>query len=147
MQEDWHRLKSLSLILVIFYFCILMAILLDLASGIDRAKRNNEVRTSYGLRRTVYKVRDYFSVIMLFTIADVVASVWFTMPFFTAIGTISLVFIEAKSVYENKKGLNKGIKDLPDVLLQILKNEVKIKELTRFLEEADKETFENKDEA
>ena len=147
LQEDWHRLKSLSLILVIFYFCILMAILLDLASGIDRAKRNKEVRTSYGLRRTIYKVRDYFSVIMLFTIADVVASVWFTMPFFTAIGTISLVFIEAKSVYENKKGLNKGIKDLPDVLLQILKNEVKIKELTRFLEEADKEMFENKDEA
>ena len=58
---------------------------------------------------------------MLFTLADIVASVWFSLPFFTAVGTISIVFIEAKSVYENKKDINKGVKDLPDVLLQILK--------------------------
>ena len=75
---------------------------------------------------------------MLFTLADVVASVWFKLPFFTAVGTIAMVFIEAKSVYENKKDMNKGIKDLPDVLLQILKNKDKAEELLKFLETTSK---------
>lgn len=138
IESDWEHLKALSLVLVIFYFCILMAILVDLCAGVDKAKRNGEARTSYGLRRTIHKIRDYFSVIMLFTLADIVASVWFTMPFFTAVGTIAMVFIEAKSVYENKKDINKGIKDLPDVLLQILKNKDKTEELVDFLQTSNK---------
>ncbi len=138
IEGNWEHIKSLSFVLVIFYACILIAIFVDLSAGIEKARREGEVRTSYGYRRTVYKIRDYFSVIMLFTLADIVASIWFTMPFFTAIGTISLVFIEAKSVYENKKGLNKGIKDLPDVLLMILKDKDKLAELTKFLDENNK---------
>lgn len=134
IEEDWARFKSLALVLAIFYFCVLLAILLDLAAGLEKAKRQGEIRTSYGLRKTIFKIRDYFSVIMLFTIADVVASIWFTLPFFTAVGTIAMVFIEAKSVYENKKDVNKGIKDLPDVLFQILKNKDKSEELLKFLE-------------
>ena len=134
VNNDWLRMKSLSLVLVVFYFCILVAILVDLAAGIDKAKRNGEMRTSYGLRRTIHKIRDYFSVIMLFTLADIVASIWFTLPFFTAVGTIAMVFIEAKSVYENKKDINKGIKDLPDVLLKILKDKNKAEDLLDFLQ-------------
>lgn len=134
IDNDWSRMKSLSLVLVVFYFCILMAIFVDLCAGVDKAKRHGEIRTSYGLRRTIHKIRDYFSVIMLFTLADIVASIWFTLPFFTAVGTIAMVFIEAKSVYENKKDINKGIKDLPDVLLQILKNKDKSEELLKFLQ-------------
>lgn len=135
IENDWSRFKSLSLVLAIFYFCVLLAILVDLAAGIEKARRNEEIRTSYGLRKTICKIRDYFSVQMLFTIADIVGSVWFKLPFFTAIGTIAIVFIEAKSVYENKKDLSKGVKDLPDVLLYILKNKDKTEELLSFLEE------------
>ena len=138
IEHDWDRLRSLSLVLVVFYFCILIAIFVDLSAGVDKARRNGEIRTSYGFRRTIYKIRDYFSVIMLFTLADVVASIWFTLPFFTAVGTIAMVFIEAKSVYENKKDVNKGIKDLPDVLFQILKNKDKSEELLKFLESNNK---------
>ena len=82
INNDWARFKSLALVLAVFYFCTLLAIMVDLAAGIDKAKRHNEMRTSYGLRRTICKTRDYFSVLMLFTIADVVASVWFSLPFF-----------------------------------------------------------------
>ena len=49
-----------------------------------------------------------------------------------------MIFIEAKSVYENKKDVNKGIKDLPDVLFQILKNKDKAEELLEFLESNNK---------
>ncbi len=135
LNHDWNRLQNLSMILVIFYACVLVAILIDLASGVEKAKRKGVMRTSFGFRRTISKVKDYFSVLMLFTVADIVASVWFTLPFFTAIGTIAMVFIEARSVYENKKDLNKGIKDLPDVLLQIIKNKDKAEELIKLLDE------------
>lgn len=139
IEQNWVRLKSLALILVVFYVCILIAIFVDLCSGVERSKRQGELRTSYGFRQTIYKIKDYYSVIMLFTLADIVASVWFTMPFFTALGTIGMVFIEAKSVYENKKDLSKGIKDLPHALLHILKNKDKAEELLEFLETKSKD--------
>jgi len=120
--RDWDRLQELSLILVIFYICVLGAILIDLWSGIDRAKRENILRTSFGFRQTIKKMKDYFSVLMLFTIADVVASIWSTLPFFTAIGTIGIILVEARSVYENKKEINKGIKDLPETIVKILRD-------------------------
>lgn len=129
MAHDWARLQNLSMILAIFYLCVLGSIFVDLASGVEKAKRNGVCRTSYGFRRTINKIKDYFSVLMLFTIADVVASVWFSLPFFTAIGTIAMVFIEAKSVYENKRDANKGIKDLPDVLVNILKSRDNVSEI------------------
>lgn len=139
LTHDVQRLKGLSMILAVFYFCVLVAIFVDLGAGIDKAKRQGDIRTSYGLRRTIAKIKDYFSVLMLFTLADIVASVWFSLPFFTAVGTISIVFIEAKSVYENKKDINKGVKDLPDVLLQILKNKDKAEDLLRFLDNGKKD--------
>ncbi len=140
LEHDWNRLQNLSLILAVFYFCVLVAIFVDLAAGVEKAKRHGVMRTSFGFRRTINKIKDYFSVLMLFTVADIVASVWFSLPFFTAVGTIAMVFIEAKSVYENKKDINKGIKDLPDVLLQILRNKDKAEELLKFLEDNKNET-------
>lgn len=132
--RDWDRLHDLSLVLVVFYICVLGAILIDLWSGIDRAKRENILRTSFGFRQTIKKVKDYFSVLMLFSIADVVASVWFSLPFFSAIGTIGIIFVEARSVYENKKDVNKGIKDLPEAIARILKNKDDVKALLYSLE-------------
>ena len=145
LGQDWHRLQSLSLILAVFYFCVLAAIFVDLAAGVEKARRHGVIRTSFGFRQTINKIKDYFSVLMLFTLSDIVASVWFSLPFFTAVGTIAMVFIEAKSVYENKKDISKGIKDLPDVLLQILKNKDKAAELLDFLEK-NKQVKEKDDE-
>lgn len=132
-EKNWGRLESLSLILALFYLCVLVAILIDLISGIEKAKRKGLLRTSYGFRRTINKIKDYYSVLMLFTLADIIASIWFTMPFFTAIGAIGIVLIEARSVYENKKDINKGIKDLPFILSQVIKNKDDVKELIKFL--------------
>ena len=134
LESNYEGLKSLSFILVIFYAAVLVAIFVDLVSGVDRAKREGMKRCSDGFKRTIYKIKDYYSMLLLFTIIDVVASIWFTLPFFTAVGTIAIIFVEGKSVYENKRGLNKGIRDLPDALRQILKSKDKADELLNFLE-------------
>ena len=134
LLKDYNRLQDMAFILVIFYICILVAISIDLASGVERARREGDVSTSHGFKQTLYKIKDYYSIIILFTIIDVVASLWFTLPFFTAVGTIAIIFVEGKSVYENKRGLSKGIRDLPDALRQVLKSKNKADELLNFLE-------------
>lgn len=137
LTGDIARLKSLSFILLIFYVCVLIAIFLDLFAGVDRARREGKLRTSDGFKRTLYKVRDYYTIIVLFTILDVIASIWFSLPFFTAIGTMAIVLVEGKSIYENKKNINKGIRDLPEAISQIqafLKDKDNAKALLSYLE-------------
>ena len=48
----------------------------------------------------------------MLTIADIAASVIFKMPYFTVIGAIGIVMVEAKSVYENIKEQEKGVEEL-----------------------------------
>lgn len=144
LENNYEDLKSLTFILVIFYAAVLVAIFVDLVSGVDRAKREGRMRCSDGFKRTIYKIKDYYSMLLLFTVIDVVASIWFTLPYFTAIGTISLILIEGKSFYENKKGLNKGIKDLPATLLQVLENRDKVADLIKLIDENSKRKEDDK---
>lgn len=143
LSKDYNRLQDLAFVLIVFYSCILIAISIDLLSGLERAKREGNIRTSHGFKQTLYKIKDYYSIIILFTIIDVVASLWFSLPFFTAIGTIAIIFVEGKSVYENKRGLNKGVRDLPDALRQVLKSKDKAEELLNFLESKSNKENEN----
>ena len=142
LEHDWERMHDLSFILVLFYAAVLIAVLIDLQSGMERAKTHGAAGTSYGLRRTLIKIRDYFSVLMLFTMADVASSIWFSLPVFTALGTIGMIFIEGKSVMENKRGLKKGVSDLPETLLQLFKNKDSLEEIFKLLNEQ-KNTEEN----
>ncbi len=146
LESNYEDLKSLTFILVIFYVAVLVAIFVDLVSGVDRAKREGRKRCSDGFKRTIYKIKDYYSVLLLFTVIDVVASIWFPLPYFTAIGTISLILIEGKSFYENKKGLNKGIKDLPATLLQVLENRDKVADLIKLIDENSKKKEDDRTE-
>ena len=133
IESDFNRLYLLSIILLVFYMAVLAAILIDLWSGVERARRNGNARTSYGFRRTIIKIKEYFGLLMLFTITDVVASVWLSLPFFTALGAIGMIWVEAKSVHENKKDI-KGLKDLPQVIIDLLKNKDNISKVVNFLE-------------
>jgi NADH:ubiquinone oxidoreductase subunit 3 (subunit A) len=146
LEQDWERMHNLSFILVIFYAAVLVAVLIDLHSGMERNKAYEAAETSYGLRRTLIKIKDYFSVLMLFTMADVASSIWFSVPVFTALGTIGMIFIESKSVLENKKGLKKEVSDLPETLLQLLRNRDWLEEIIKLLNEQKNIEENNRDE-
>jgi hypothetical protein len=133
METDWDRLKMLSIVLCVFYSCVLVAILVDLFFGVRRARKLKIARTSYGFRRTITKATTYFGLMMLLTVADVVASIVLNMPFFTAFGAIGIIIVEAKSVYESTKEYNKGIEEVPRVLVEILKNKDNIQSIIEFL--------------
>jgi len=132
MSQDWSHLNALITVLAVLYACVFVSALIDLYFGVKRAKRLKIARTSYGYRRTITKLTSYFGLLLMFTIADIAASVVFKMPYFTVLGAIGIVIVEAKSVYENLKQEEKGVEEVKKTLLKLLENKDTIKELILF---------------
>jgi len=133
MNKDWSHLNGLLAVLAVLYSCVFVSVLIDLFFGVKRAKKLKVVRTSFGYRRTITKLTSYFGLMIMLTIGDIVASVVFEMPYFTVIGAIGIVLIEAKSVFENLRQENKNVDDIQKVLLKIFENKEEIQALISFL--------------
>ena len=132
MSQDWSHLNALLTVLAVLYACVFLSALIDLYFGVKRAKRLKIARTSYGYRRTITKLTSYFGLMIMLTIADIAASVVFKMPYFTVLGAIGIIIVEAKSVYENLKQEEKSIEEIQKTLLKLLENKNEIKELITF---------------
>jgi len=133
MNEDWNRFNVLLIVLVILYSCVFVSVLIDLLFGVKRAKRLKIVRTSLGYRRTITKLTSYFGLMLMLSIADVAASVVLKMPYFTVIGTIGIVIIEAKSVIENIRNEEKNVAEVQKLLLKLFENKEIIQAIISFL--------------
>ena len=136
MNKDWSHLNGLLAVLAVLYSCVFVSVLIDLFFGVKRAKQLKVVRTSFGYRRTITKLTSYFGLMIMLTIGDIVASVVFEMPYFTVIGAIGIVLIEAKSVFENLRQENKNVDDIQKVLQKIFENKEEIQALISFLNPA-----------
>ena len=107
-----EKIIVLLWILFTMYILILIMIFVDFWSGIRKAKKNNIVRSSYGFRRTVEKIKEYYNAMIALTIIDAmqVTAIWYLetyykyeipmFPFVTLVGAIGLCIIELKSIYE-----------------------------------------------
>ena len=133
MNKDWSHLNGLLAVLAVLYSCVFVSVLIDLFFGVKRAKQLKMVRTSFGYRRTITKLTSYFGLMIMLSIADIVASVVFDMPYFTVIGAIGIILVEAKSVFENLRQENKGVDDVQNLLLKLFENKKEIQALISFL--------------
>lgn len=133
MKEDWSHFNALLTVLAVLYACVFLSVLIDLFFGVKRAKRLKIVRTSFGYRRTITKLTSYFGLMLMLSIADIAASVVFNMPYFTVLGAIGIVAVEAKSVYENLKQEEKSVEEIQKALQKIFENRDEIKSLVEFL--------------
>jgi hypothetical protein len=129
MNEDWRHFNALLTVLVVLYACVFVSVLIDLFFGVKRAKRLKIVRTSFGYRRTITKLTSYFGLMLMLSIADIAASVVFKMPYFTVVGAIGIVIVEAKSVFENLKRQEKNVEEVQKILLKIFENRDEIQAL------------------
>lgn len=99
-------------ILLGIYILVLLMIFADLWSGVRKAKRIGEARTSYGYRRTISKMAQYYNILIACTIVDSMygllswyleiyyqTSLWL-FPFITFFMAIVLCLIEIKSIRE-----------------------------------------------
>jgi len=140
MNEDWSHFKALLAVLVILYACVFVSVFIDLFFGVKRAKRLKIARTSFGYRRTITKLTSYFGLLLMLSIADVAASVVFKMPYFTVIGAIGIIIIEAKSVFENIHKEEKNIAEVQKLLLKLFESKEEIQSLINFLNSNNNDT-------
>jgi hypothetical protein len=133
MNNDWAHFNALLTVLAVLYACVFVSVLIDLFFGVKRAKRRKIVRTSFGYRRTITKLTSYFGLMLMLSIADISASVVLKMPYFTVVGAIGIVIVEAKSVYENLKQEEKSIAEVQKLLLKLFENKEEIQALISFL--------------
>lgn len=101
---------------------ILLAVLIDLSTGVERAKKCKERIKSHILRRTISKVVDYYRLLFFGVIIDVLglAFVWYNMPYCAVVVAVGVVLIEAKSVLENYHKMKSAARAMPDVVRQIV---------------------------
>lgn len=109
---------------VIFICCvvIIVAVLLDLSTGVSAARKNGEKIKSRILRRTITKILDYLRVLLFGVMIDVLglSFTWYSAPYCAILVAVGVVLIEAKSVLENYHKSKSAARQLPDILGQII---------------------------
>lgn len=109
---------------VIFICCvvIIVAVLLDLSTGVSAARKNGEKIKSRILRRTITKILDYLRVLLFGVMIDVLglSFTWYSAPYCAILVAVGVVLIEAKSVLENYNKSKSAARQLPDILGQII---------------------------
>ena len=112
-------------ITIIFICCIMIifAVLLDLNTGINAAKKAKEKIKSRILRRTVTKIVDYYRVLIFGVMIDVLGLCfpWYNIPYLAIMVTLGVIAVEAKSVLENYHKSKSAARYLPDMIMQIIK--------------------------
>ncbi|MBQ6275113.1 MAG: phage holin family protein [Bacteroidales bacterium] len=158
--KDFFILASPQLIMVaVIYVLVLAVIFLDLWSGVRKAKKRGEYRSSAGLRRTIDKICRYFNMLLIVTIIDLVQmiAIWSlntqsetmlpTLPVFTFVGAIFACFIELKSVWEKNDKKEKAKMQETAKLIQTLLKDKDTKEhlssLLAYLDENKKSSTKN----
>ncbi|MGI6420412.1 MAG: phage holin family protein [Thermoguttaceae bacterium] len=143
LTKEWTHLDGLFAVLAVLYACVFLSVIVDLFFGVRRARKLKIIRTSYGYRRTITKLTGYFGLMIMFSITDVVASVLFKMPYFSVVGAIGIVLVEAKSVFENLRQQEKSIAEVQQLLLKFFENKEEIQTLVAFLNAQTQSTLRN----
>lgn len=109
---------------IIFICCvvIIVAVLLDLSTGVSAARKNGEKIKSRILRRTITKILDYLRVLLFGVMIDVLglSFTWYSAPYCAILVAVGVVLIEAKSVLENYNKSKSAARQLPNILGQII---------------------------
>lgn len=99
-------------IMLLMYITILALILADLWSGVRKAKKRGEYRTSDGYKRTIDKIARYYNMTFAMSLIDVVqvaiifflyyfyeVDIWM-IPWFTLFATGYVAWVEIHSIWE-----------------------------------------------
>ena len=92
------RLGWIAALVAVDYACVMLAVLADLRSGILKARRLKEKRTSGGLRRSVEKAGRYYVLLFAMTLIDVMVcgALLLLLPLVVCWAGLALVFSREK---------------------------------------------------
>lgn len=126
IQEIMSAVKVQLAMILGLYALTFFAVAVDFYSGVRKAKRQGELRTSVGYRKTVSKINQYGMLLTIASVLDMMATVIQLfpefgirdLPFATFVGCAVLCFIELRSVWENTESGHK--RDVQAVARQVL---------------------------
>ncbi len=115
LGKDFHTLFIKIAIVMLLWLFPIVASLIDLFTGVKASKVTNNRRKlhSNGMRKTIYKMLGYLSLLIVFflidfatsylvTLSDIVSFFGiFRVPVFTLLSSVSLCAIEVWSIKEN----------------------------------------------
>ena len=97
------------------------AILVDLSTGVSRARALKEKIYSGGLRKSLIKLRDYLSIFYFGVIVDIALNlVWKYMPVGLVTTCIAASAIELISVVENLKLKKSAAAKMPEIVAKMI---------------------------
>lgn len=96
------------------------AVLIDLWTGIDKAKARGEKIDSHNIRRTIRKMGDYWRVQVFGLLIDVFAALFVAYPIASILIGGGVIAIELRSVIENLRAKRSAAAELPDMVARII---------------------------
>ena len=154
MSEMLVDVKSMLTVVVVACVVVLLAMMLDLASGLYKAKLRGEVRSSQALKRTVTKFISYeggmliaAGVDLLFHLSQLVALFGLDsirgVPVITCLVGVFLLIVEFISIREKAdEKTKKQMSDTAELLGKMLQNESLREVLKTAMEQEEKRSSE-----
>lgn len=122
-------------IMLVALVLITLAMIIDLWTGVLKAKQKHIARTSKGFRRTCQKAKEYYIPFLALTLADFLLGFleFYSLPFFSMAYCLYTIFIEWKSIMENTRS-KEDCDHIYKALLELAKNFDNKKELIEAME-------------
>ena len=114
-------LRRAALLEIIIWVVMLVAVMVDMRTGIRKAKALHLPIDSHGLRRTFTKFGDYGKVTALFMCIDVLGLVFglYLLPYASGVAAVIAVAIEGWSVRENLRAARSSAAKIPDLIAKM----------------------------
>lgn len=150
-MEILFDLKGLVSVAVVAMLVVFLAMMVDLASGLYKAKLRNEVHTSEGLRRTLMKFITYEGGMLIAVGVDILIhlsklmelfklSTIVNVPLVTCVVGIFLLVVEMLSVKEKAdEKTRKNLSNAAEMAIKLATKEEILETLSRLLNAASQE--------
>lgn len=147
---NWGDEFMFQLVLIfIAYLLMVIAVLVDLRSGIRKAKERGEFRSSFGFRKSVKKVNEYGNLLLILTVIDFVQMIFLKalnsqidvnipiLPVLTFFGAFGVGIIEYRSIKEKASDKTK-IDDIEKLAMQLARDKELLNKIMVALKKEDK---------
>ncbi|MEG1554766.1 MAG: phage holin family protein [Rikenellaceae bacterium] len=121
-MEILKILSSHATIIIVLWTLMIGVVMIDLWTGIDKARARAERIHSKGLRMTIAKIGEYWRVLVMFLFIDIIGVMlpWYVMPYASMICTLAIILIEIRSVIENLKEKKSSASHITEVVNEII---------------------------
>jgi len=109
-----------SVVIFATWIIMIFAVLIDLWTGLEKARARKEKIRSHLLRCTFVKIGDYWRVQAFGLFIDLFGSMWWSIPIASLVVGLGVLLIEGRSVIENLHAKKSAAASLPSIIQKII---------------------------